>query len=89
MLNYAQCLWHSSLCFANNMTRFSPNITIHNPIIYNQNEEWELPIGFLLESIYSVHPELPEFNAKYLWKFRNLLASDTIYCVILCILMWY
>ena len=43
----------------------SLNVTFCNSNIYNQNEEWQLPINLKVVTICSSHLELPENNWKY------------------------
>ena len=72
------------------VTRFwkiSLIVTLYNSNIYNQNEEWELPINLKVVTMCSTHLELPENNWKYFGKFCNPFAVVTINCVILCISM--
>ena len=52
--------------------KISPNVTFYNSYIYNQNEEWELPINLTVVTICGSHLELPENNWKYL-KFSVIL----------------
>ena len=56
-------------------------------IIYNQNEEWELPINLTVITICSSNLELPEKYWKYFKKLCNPFAVVTINCVILRISM--
>ena len=81
---------HHHLVTKINVTGFwkiSPNVTFYNSNIYNQNEEWELPINLKVVTMCSSHLELPENNCKYFEKFCNLFAVVTINRVILCFSM--
>ena len=67
--------------------KISPNVTFYNSIIYNQNEERQLPINLKVVTMCSSHFELPENNWKYFKKFCNPFSVVTINRVILCISM--
>ena len=45
--------------------KISPNVTFQASNIYKHNEEWELPITFIIIKICSSHLQLPEVNVKY------------------------
>ena len=75
------------LLICDRILEISLNVTFYNSTIYNQNEEWELPIILKVVTMCSSNLELPENNWIYFEKFCNPFAVVTINCVILCISM--
>jgi len=54
-----------TITFVTGFWKISPKVIFHASNIYNQNEEWELPITFTVAKICSSHLKLPEKNVKY------------------------
>ena len=68
----------NNVIFVTGFWKISPYVTFYNSNIYNQNEEWELPINLKVVTMCISHVELPENNWKYFKKFCNPFAVVTI-----------